>query len=623
MNNDKKRSADPSRDDDHNQKRSRVTQEQEDNELFLEFLVWLKEGIDSNNDWPEMLDRVPDKFRSNARLIPIIRSKIGHALAFHIASETLRNDKDFALEAVKEWPQCLEYAPAALRDDADVVLSAVEHGRSYTKYHTKSWYGKLLQFASSQLRANKEFVKKVLEKHASELQVVAPQLQDDPDIVLHAIRLGDNPHPHGYYFQFASERLRSDKGFIRQAMELDSCAFYYITKDLLMNDVDFTVELLSMDLSSLLESLSEDGGIDKHITREAALKLVQLKGSAMYYFPDAWKADREIVLAALSSCTWVFEKASEELRTDREFVWEALKISGEVYGGVSEALKADREILLEALRQGGSVLQYAPQHFWRDAEVVQTAVTNGTHFYVGQEFVDERIVILEAAKNHPHILQCASQRLRADPEIVLEAVKFNSYALRFSHPILRSNRDIISAAVQQDGYALEFATDDLKKDMEMATLAVQNEPYAMRHVHHTIRSHPRVVGAMLRSSEPSSTNFPREMHSQLLLAVSAIKEQHKWDGRLSSPVSFRDELGEEEGSAVRRYVEHQWEPGLRRKSWLLEQQFNDPGLVRLILEYGMQKEFEDAQKVVHLAPIFAAFADHGINWNGIPLLLKW
>eukprot|EP00977_Amphora_coffeiformis_P010945 scaffold2591_cov168-Amphora_coffeaeformis.AAC.1 len=220
------------------------------------------------------------------------------------------------------------------------------------------------------------------------------------------------------------------------------------------------------------------------------------------------------------------------------------------------------------------------------------------------------------------LLEDASARLRADAEIVLEAVKLDSYALHFAHPDPRSNRVIVSAAVQQNGRWLEFAADSLKMDIELVMLAVRTEPSAMQYVQNSVRHETRVVGVMLRSTSASSTYCSRQVRSQLLLAVSAIEQQHKWGGHLDSLISFRDKLGEDEGSAVRRYVEH-CKGGLRHKSWLLKQRLVDPGTFRLILKYGMHKEFQVAKEVVRLAPIFAALAERGLNWNGIPLLLNW
>ena len=103
--------------------------------------------------------------------------------------------------------------------------------------------------------------------------------------------------------------------------------------------------------------------------------------------------------------------------------------------------------------------------------------------------------------------------------------------------------------------------------------------------------------------------------------ISGIQQQHDWDGR-QRKVSFQDETNGAEGAAAQNYAEQVWRHGLRQKIWLLKQKLQDAHHVRSILEYGIVEEFRLANELVRLSPIFAAFADRGINWNGIFFALE-
>ena len=64
-------------------------------------------------------------------------------------------------------------------------------------------------------------------------------------------------------------------------------------------------------------------------------------GRALYYAPEIYKMDREIVRDAIKTHAQAFVWASDELRADREVAFDAVKIMCSMYKYASEVLKAD------------------------------------------------------------------------------------------------------------------------------------------------------------------------------------------------------------------------------------------------------------------------------------------
>lgn len=107
----------------------------------------------------------------------------------------------------------------------------------------------------------------------------------------------------------------------------------------------------------------------------AVLAAVRRNGFALKHASKRLRADREVVLAAVRENFYSLEHASIDLRADRDFL---LTISHEgiaiPLGVISEELRADREIVMLAVSREGESLRYASENLRADEEVVLAAV---------------------------------------------------------------------------------------------------------------------------------------------------------------------------------------------------------------------------------------------------------
>ena len=79
------------------------------------------------------------------------------------------------------------------------------------------------------------------------------------------------------------------------------------------------------------------------------------------------KADREIVLVAVTNCKYALKYASKNLKADREIVLAAVTKHGSALYYASENLKADCEIVLIAVSDYSFALIYANASLYKDS----------------------------------------------------------------------------------------------------------------------------------------------------------------------------------------------------------------------------------------------------------------
>ncbi|CAJ1430415.1 unnamed protein product [Effrenium voratum] len=124
----------------------------------------------------------------------------------------MRADRDVVLAAVQVQGEALEFAAEALRNDHEIVATAIRTSRGWA-----------MQFASQELRKDRRLVLGAL--HANGLMLEhAPSLQGDAEIVVAAVR--SNPAA----LQFATEKLKGDKAVVLAAVSKDGNTLRYASK---------------------------------------------------------------------------------------------------------------------------------------------------------------------------------------------------------------------------------------------------------------------------------------------------------------------------------------------------------------------------------------------------------
>lgn len=200
----------------------------------------------------------------------------------------------------------LREAPAAAREDRDVVMAAVRLS------------GIALQYASPELRSDREVVLTAMRGMHSAFQYVTPELRADREVVsLAATR-------NGYMFKDAAEELKADRDFV-----------------------------LKIIAASRANTILRHASTELRADREVVLAAVGRYGDALAAASPELQEDREVVLRAVRNCGNALKHAAMSLRGDREVVLAAVACQGEALAYASQELQADRRVVFTAVVQGG------------------------------------------------------------------------------------------------------------------------------------------------------------------------------------------------------------------------------------------------------------------------------
>ena len=153
--------------------------------------------------------------------------------------------------------------------------------------------------------------------------------------------------------------------------------------------------------------------------------------------------------------------ASQELRADKEVVLAAVTQDGHALGCASQELRADRDVVLTAVARNGHAFMYASPELRADRDVVLAAValSRDALGYASRMLRADKEVVLAAVAQDGHALEYASDELRADKEVMLAAVAENGDALVHAPPELRADKEVVLAAVTQNVSAWHYVKD--------------------------------------------------------------------------------------------------------------------------------------------------------------------
>lgn len=199
---------------------------------------------------------------------------------------------------------------------------------------------KVFEFASEELKSDKEFVIRVFKEvksiNGGALQYASQKLKADKEVVMAAVS------NNGGALKYASMELKADKEVVMAAK--DTQAINYASEEL-KSDREFVIQVVLAN-GTTLRYASDDLKADKEVVTAA----VSQKGSALEYASDDLKADKEVVMAAVSHEGSALEYASDELKADREIVTKAIHKDVFVLEHVSNELKdsiIDKTVKLE------------------------------------------------------------------------------------------------------------------------------------------------------------------------------------------------------------------------------------------------------------------------------------
>jgi hypothetical protein len=193
-------------------------------------------------------------------------------------SEEIKSDKEFMLRIIERDPFALEYASDNLKADKDMILAATDF--NYFR----------LEFASDDLKDDKDIALAAIKNCSSNYEHVSNRLKKDKKLAWAAVRLG------GWNLEHTSQELQNDHQVVLTAVVNQGAALQYASNELKKNN-----EIVSCAIKNDAYAI-EFVNHDIEIYRDMALLVVQQDGCYLPELKPSMMDDAEIVCVAMRSC---------------------------------------------------------------------------------------------------------------------------------------------------------------------------------------------------------------------------------------------------------------------------------------------------------------------------------
>lgn len=409
------------------------------------------------------------RLRNDPQIVLAAVQNVGFSL-YH-ANERFKDDKEIAVAAVKKSGfNVLEYVSTRLQLDPDIQTAASENSSQYYD----------LAGASETLKSNRLYVLEAIKKdfytikHSSEIlkdyanekwekiKAILPRYKDDKEILLEAIKCKAEA------FVWASNRLKNDKEFVLSAVREDGLILELVPIRL-KKDPQVVHAALRNTINAIVFA-SEDLQNDE--------ETINLVVNDKVFFKQLENNRKYVMAVAKVNGMMALERADDLLKDDFDVVMTAIKQDGKALQYASERLKQNKEIVEESVKNLVSPLSVMPVEFKKNKPFVLAIVRKNPNdiSQADESLFNNKDFMLEACKIQLTTLRYLHDTLKDDRNFMLAASKIDIHSLHYLSDRLKNDLSFILAAMDI-GIAIRFASEALQENKEVAMAAI-NKGYA-------------------------------------------------------------------------------------------------------------------------------------------------
>lgn len=204
-----------------------------------------------------------------------------------------------------------------------------------------------LQYASLRLRDNNEIVSTAVNKTGLSLEHASLRLQNNRGIVLSAVK------QTGSALMYASTRLQNDHEIVLSAVTQDRYALKYASDEL--KNIYLIVET-AINQAKIKFGVERYDEIEYNYGKFELFQKKKFDEVALEFASKELQCNKSIVLNAIEYQPNAILFAAEHLQHNREFIIEAVKKNGSVILHLNEKFTSDTEIILNAIYQNRDLL---------------------------------------------------------------------------------------------------------------------------------------------------------------------------------------------------------------------------------------------------------------------------
>eukprot|EP00931_Biecheleriopsis_adriatica_P050463 TRINITY_DN29221_c0_g1_i1.p1 TRINITY_DN29221_c0_g1~~TRINITY_DN29221_c0_g1_i1.p1 ORF type:complete len:731 (-),score=160.24 TRINITY_DN29221_c0_g1_i1:1-2193(-) len=415
-----------------------------------------------------------------------------------------RSHRQIVLAAVSGRGGQLFYASAELQDDPEIVRAALLSARpslagpKHVLQHASERLrqdpemqllaetvaqvrknGALLAAAPESLRGCRELAMMAVQSDSTALQLVAPELRGDPELILAALWSSSGGKALKSVFQLVPDSLRRDWHFAFAAVGACEESFAYFCDEFRGDPKIAWVARGCEAIKFASEKLRAD--------RQFAFAMVRARPDNLEYVADDLKVDVEVVTAAVSRDGDALRHADMRLRSNADFAHSILQLlscsrglnRSLAFKHLSDSLRNCMELTRAAVQQDGDSLQHAGADARNDLQTVLLAVGQNGHAiqHAGA-----------ALKEHPEVIGVAITSSAAAVAHLSEAAKRSDAVIKLvverqPSALKLLPRPAILRALAADGRLLQYVNElPWIADSDFVSTALAQNPEAVLHL---------------------------------------------------------------------------------------------------------------------------------------------
>lgn len=422
------------------------------------------------------------------------------------ASENLRSNRAFALQAVGVNPLVFECLNSNFRDDQEIAMLVIKKN------------GEMLQFASSRLKNQKSLVKAAIENFPNALRFANETLQMDKELFLYCaqkagLTLGclNFRQKNRSYAKFSDQQVdalefhsfdnvlgkSNDSNAIKDLLKSNSFALLWASPQLQKSAK--LIHLMHQNYQFPLELCQEQMGDNSEFVRCA----VKERGLEIRFASQRVRKTLEVALAAVSRDSRALSFIDNSLRENDAFATLAIETKQLVLPMLNDKIWHHRALLQQATSANYLNLIAVVDQVQVDHPIVKECYRQCPNILrLFQKKIGKlKVFVIHAVAINGMDLRFASEQLQSDEEVVGAAVVQNPKALRHAGFQLRDNRDFLQRAILQSrGGVLEHASICMKNDLELALQAINHNVLNYFHISDLLKKEPKIICAILEKS---------------------------------------------------------------------------------------------------------------------------
>ncbi|EFC37839.1 predicted protein [Naegleria gruberi] len=409
---------------------------------------------------------------------------------FRYATREMLSDRNFVLKAVANTlGNALQFIPDELLNDREFILQAVGVRGGSLRYLSKlEYFDDRDQVSPPRViyDEDREIVKVAVLENAYSLQYASNSMRRNRELMIELIRETTDPRS---LVEVSDAKMLDDEEFMGIAVERDGSILEFASPRI--KSVKSIVKKAMSNYVYVFEDASEELRSD----RELVMHALELGGGNLYeHFGEELKKDKNIILNVLSTNEDVFEHLDPEMRNDKDIVMCAVERDGNLLEHASDALRGDKQVVLRAVTTSAEALEYASDDLRSDLEVVQQAVsTNGCAIeYVLDESLKNRELLLKTISTYPQAID--GTEFSSDRDFILQCIRDQPIIMEYVDESLQTDKEFIKEIIKQSkGAAIEHLTEEMKSDQEIVMLSMEEYPAALQYASEEIKNNRDIV----------------------------------------------------------------------------------------------------------------------------------